>query len=80
MKIVITLKDPDWDRDVLSAAIIDDSPELFSKLNEEEKELLIEKRSAAILDKLKKWFVYEEYVNLEFDTNDNTMRVMPVGE
>lgn len=79
MKFKITMKDPDG----VSCAIQEEAEKQYknkigNKLvyyTPEGKERLIEGFSDILLEKIKKWFEYQEYVTIEIDTDKNTARV-----
>lgn len=80
MKLQITLKDPDALEDQIGQGIVD---QLFTgneKLSNEEVEAVVEKRKQSILDLASTWFEYSEYLVVEIDTDEKSIRVVPVKE
>lgn len=74
MKIHVTLKDPDGFSDSVREAVVEQLKEL--SLSESEVELLTETRCEQVWEKLKTWVEYQEYVNIEFDTDAGTATVV----
>jgi len=77
MKVKVFIKDTDVLQDAVSDAVYED---LESHLPEDERELLAEKRIQKTLDIASKWWEYGEYITVEFDTERETIRVVPVDE
>lgn len=78
MKVRITFKDPDGPDDAIEEAFdnADDLPK-----DEEEREAVVEMRVEKLREALTdKWLPYGEYVTLEYDTEADTMRVVPKRE
>lgn len=73
MKIRIYLKDPDTLYDAINDAL---EEETFGLTNQEEINLLKEKRAESYRELAGEWFEYGEYVMLEMDTEEKTMRVV----
>ena len=68
------MKDPDGVYDsVMEAA--KESVQEAQGLEDSEKEELVESRKDGLLDKIKKWFAYGEYVTIEIDTTKVTATV-----
>lgn len=75
MKFKVTMKDPDTLPDAIrDAAKIEVSSMI--DLDEEEREMLIEKRVEDALGKCSKWFEYSEYLTVEIDTDLETAVVV----
>lgn len=71
----VYMKDPDVLHDG-----IDEALEKPDNLDEEEWELIKEKRHEAAAEVASKWFEYGEYLTVEIDTEKETIRVVPIGE
>ena len=72
MKIQITLKDPDgvsWS--------VDEAVKIEASKKNDPDEGVIRER---IVEQLRDWIEYEEYVTIEIDTKTNKARVVPVTE
>lgn len=67
------------DTDVLHEGI-EDALVKPDNLNDEEWELIKEKRHEDASEVASKWFQYGEYLTVEIDTEKETIRVVPVGE
>ncbi len=74
MKFTVTLKDPDGVYDSIQEAI-KRSVEHIPAIGEDEREELIEIRSEKIRDITSKWFEYDEYLTVEIDTEEETIKV-----
>ena len=73
MKFRITLKDPDG----VGMSIDDVAAQTIPEdLTENEKEVIMDLRRQRMSDFLKKWIEFDEYVTLEFDTNEKTATVV----
>ncbi len=77
MKIKITLKDTDTLRDAITESVETEVETL--KLDDEEAEVVKEKRVEKYMNIAEDWFEYGEYVTLELDTEAKTMVVVPRG-
>lgn len=75
MKFKVYMKDPDSLYDG-----IEESLEKPENLNEEEWELIKEKRIEDAQEIASKWFQWGEYVLIEVDTVEKTARIVPVSE
>ena len=77
MKIKITMKDPDTLVDAVRDAVRD---ELASNqtIAEDEREQLEEMRREKLREKLGKWFEYGEYLRVEYDSETDSLIVLPV--
>lgn len=77
MKIRITYKDPDALQDCIKDALADLTIE---GVNDEEMELIREKRQEEIAKMCGKWFEWGEYLNVEVDTEKETIKVLLAEE
>lgn len=75
MKLKITFKDPDGVYDSVHDAV-EEEVNKIADLDEDEKESLVEARSEKVKQLLKKWITHEEYVTIEFDTDEGTAIVL----
>ena len=75
MKIRITLKDPDGFYDAIGDAI-KDSIRPIEGLSDDEKDALEETRREEVNESLSDWVEYNEYVTIEFDTEEQTATVI----
>lgn len=71
----VYMKDPDVLHDGIDEALV--KPD---NLNDEEWELVKEKRHEDASEIAGKWFEYGEYLKVEIDTEKETIRVVPVEE
>ena len=69
MKLSITFKDPDVVHDAAFDAAIAQLP---TDLSKDEKEIIADRRCAAIKDQLNRWISYDEYVTIVFDIEAGT--------
>lgn len=74
MKIKITLKDPDGVADSLDDAVIASIPSAIT--DKEERSALYELRREKIIDDVKEWISWNEYVSIEIDTDAGTATVL----
>ncbi len=74
MKIQITLKDPDGVSDCIDCAARESVEGL--DIPEDEADALIEIRQEKLLQEIKKWVKYQEYVRIEIDTVAGTAIVL----
>lgn len=74
MKFKITMKDPDGYSDSVQEAVRDSLKD--SGLDEDELELVEEKRREKFSEVLSKWFEYGEYLTVEVDLEKKTIRVV----
>ena len=74
MKVKITFKDPDGVYECVRAAVIESLPD---GLSDDEQEGVLESRTEATFEKMKKWLRFKEYVTVEFDTYSCTATVLP---
>lgn len=77
MKIKITLKDTDTLYDAINENVEDLKIEGVS---DEELEGVRELRKEEYKQIASKWFEYDEYLTVEMDTSDKTLRVVPLSE
>lgn len=75
MKIKITLKDPDGFYESVRQAVSDQLASI-DVISDEEREVLEESRIEAVNEKLSKWVEFNEYIYLEFDTDQETARIL----
>lgn len=76
MKINVSLKDPDGFSNSVDEAVrasVDSTP----GLDEDEKEHIFETRRETVWKKLARFVQYQEYVSIEFDTDEGTAVVVP---
>jgi hypothetical protein len=76
MKVRVTLKDPDGFYDGVQEAAKQQCSAIDG-LDEDERELLLEKRVERIGEAMESWVEYSEYVTLEFDIEAGTAIVVP---
>lgn len=74
MKFRVTMKDPDTLHDACREAAEKSLGE--AALDDDEREVLIEKRQEKYAEIAAKWFEYGEYVTIEIDTNAKTATVV----
>lgn len=74
MKIRVTLKDPDGFTDCVDEAIKDSVN--AEKLDDDEKDDVIDRRTEKVWKALEKFVEYHEYVTIEFDTEAGTATVL----
>ena len=79
MKIRIMLKDPDGIHEAVEDTIRE-SLKAHEELDNDEKAAIMETRSEKTWAILGKFIEYKEYITVEFDTDTNTARVVPVKE
>jgi hypothetical protein len=72
----VYMKDPD----VLHDGIDDALNEELSDMSEDEAEVIRVIRHEKAADIASTWFEYGEYLTVEIDTENQTIRVVPVGE
>ena len=78
MKIRFTFKTTD----VVSEEIYDavaGAVDALENLHADERQILRETRAEKLREKAREWFWTLEYVTVEWDTETNTCRVLPVG-
>ena len=73
MKFKITLKDPDGVYDAIRAAVQESLPE---ELTLNEQEAVGEVRENEVKESLSRWFLYDEYLTVEVDTDNKTITVL----
>ena len=73
MKIKIHLKDPDALYESISEAL---AGETFGLTKESEIEKIRESRQEEYMEIANKWFEYGEYVDLELDTEEETLTIL----
>lgn len=76
MKIRITLKDPDGFSESVDDAVKEAVEREFPTADDDEKEAIVEKRLEKTWKALKQWVEFQEYVDLEFDTEMGTATVL----
>lgn len=76
MKFKVTMKDSD----VLYDAINDALDEELIDISEDEAEVLRDIRMEKIQDITGEWFEYGEYLTVEINTEEHSIRVVAVGE
>ena len=74
MKFKVSFKDPDTLHDAIDDAVRAEVAAMG--LPEDEAEELIEIRREKVQAKVSKWFPYSEYVDLEVDTESDTVLVL----
>lgn len=75
----MTFKDPDVIFEAISEAV-NERIKAIKELDDEERDVLIEKKNRAVSDQLSKWIEYGDFITVEFDTDLNTARIVPKGE
>lgn len=78
MKFQVSFKNPDALQDAIEEAV--DKTLASSDLAEDEQEAVKEKRMESVGKLCSKWFEWGEYLLVEIDTVEETIRVVPVGE
>lgn len=78
MKFKVTMKDPDTLYDAIDEAVSKELNE--SNLAENEKDAIKVLRSEKYSDIASEWFYMSEYLTVEIDTDNKTIRIVPVGE
>lgn len=73
------LKDPDGVIFAVSKAVRDEL-EKVTDISDGERRLLQEGREEEFRFELSRWIQYDEFVEIEFDTENKTARVIPNGE
>lgn len=76
MKFQVTLKDPDVLYDAINEALDED----LKGFDEDEANAIREIRHEKLAEMASKWFEYGEYLTVEIDTDEQSIRVVPVGE
>lgn len=74
MKLTVTLKDPDGFYESVLDAVKDSLS--GSGLDDDEMESAVETRMDKVWTKLSKFVEYKEYIDIEFDTDAGTARVV----
>lgn len=77
MKIKITLKDPDTLYDAISDAVNELE---IDGLDSDELEAVRELRKETFREVAAEWFEFGEYVTLEMDTEEQTIKVLTLKE
>lgn len=80
MKFKVTLKDPDGFYDGVAVAVRDSVNALPDLLDDEERKVVTERRTKATWKRLAKFVEYQEYVEIEFDTDAGTATVLEKGQ
>jgi hypothetical protein len=75
MKFTVTMKDPDGVYESIEDAV--KSSLANSDLDEDEREALLEVRREKVKEICGQWFVYDEYLYVEVDTEAGTCVVLP---
>jgi hypothetical protein len=75
MKFRITMKDPDSPYEYIRDAARD-SIMNSEHLSNEEIEMIMESRTDNYIKFIKPWIKYGEYITLEFDTVENTCKII----
>lgn len=79
MKFRVTMKDPDSLYDAAEYAA-KDALAATEGIDDEEREMLRDARSAKLRELAAMWFEYGEYLTVEIDTEAESIRVVPRGE
>lgn len=74
MKFMITFKDPDTVADAVNEAA-KEALESVDGIDDDEREVLVEKRAEKLREAIEPWIEYGEYVRIEFDTEAGTATV-----
>lgn len=75
MKINITMKSPDSVYEAVRYSVKNEINKIKG-INNDEREELEESRMEDTFEKLSKWIEYQEYVYLEFDTEEGTAKIL----
>lgn len=75
MKITVTLKDPDGFYDAVQQAAVADTKQ-STGLNKKAMDMLIECRRETLFEQLQKWVDSDEYIDIEFDLDAGTAKVI----
>lgn len=78
MKFKVYIKDADVLQDAAEDAVNEELKN--SGLAEDEQEAVRDIRVEKALDIASAWWEYGEYITVEIDTDEKTIRVVPVGE
>lgn len=78
MKIQVTMKDPDALYDAVNDAVDEDLK--ASGLDQEEQDAIRDIRREKHAEVVGKWFRYGEYLTVEIDTDEKTIRVLEDDE
>ena len=78
MKFKVYIKDTDVLQDAVEEAVNEDLKN--SGLADDEQEAVRDIRVEKALDVAGIWWEYGEYITVEVDTDEKTIRVVPVGE
>lgn len=76
MKFQITMKDPDGVYD----CVVDAAKEWAAQVtgvDDDEREALVESKQEKLGEIISAWFEYGEYLTVEIDTDDKSIRVVP---
>lgn len=79
MKIRITLKDPDRIYEAVEDTVRESLKGLHD-LEDDEKAAIMESRSEKTWAILERYIQFQEYITVEFDTDTNSARVVPLSE
>lgn len=75
MKIRVTLKDPDGFYQCVNDAVKEELKKLDG-IDDRERDVLADARVQTVWKKLERWIEYQEYVDIEFDTDAGTAIVV----
>ena len=75
MKFIVSMKDPDTLHDAIEEAVKEELTKI-ADVQEDERELLLEKRIEKVSELCRKWFEYGEYLVVEIDTDAKTCIVV----
>ena len=76
MKFQITMKDPDGVYDCLSEAA-EEAVNKIEGIDDDERETLKESKREKFKEICNTWFEYSEYLTVEIDTDEKSIRVVP---
>lgn len=79
MKFLVTMKDPDGADSSIERAAGQYACEV-ENLDEEDRDDLAASKRERLGEWLSRWLKHGEYITIEFDTEANTARVVPVRE
>ena len=81
MIVQVKMKDPDTMYDAVQDAVIKEvnALRLSTGMPMDEAEELIKIRAEKVRAKMSKWFEYGEYLDVEFDTETMTAKVLDAG-
>lgn len=76
MKLVIEVKDPDGIHESVRQAVEDDLAKIEG-LTDDERRSLMDDRVDRAFDSVSRWVKYQEYMQIEIDTEADTATVIP---